>query len=132
MTARGRISWPWGPIGVLVLALTLFGAPAHLEGPVLIPISLGHALSVLDIVALVPLLGAVAWLAGGIWRRRGVVRQRLFDAPELFTAATFLGGAGLGLLIASAFSTFWWWWAVGAAVFGTFLLSAAFAARKKG
>jgi hypothetical protein len=29
-----------------------------------------------------------------------------------------VSGAGLGLLIASAFSGFFWWWAIGAAVFG--------------
>jgi hypothetical protein len=36
-------------------------------------------------------------------------------------------GFGLGLLIASAFSTFFWWWAVGAALFGVALIVAALA-----
>jgi hypothetical protein len=40
-------------------------------------------------------------------------------------STVFTGGFGLGLLIASAFSTFFWWWAVGAALFGVGLFIAA-------
>ncbi len=95
----------------------------------LFPISPGHAISLLDSVALVPLVAAVAWFGAGMWRRRDGLRRRAIDAPGSSSAAAFVGGLGLGLLIASAFSTFWWWWAIGAVVFGGVLLAAAWAAR---
>jgi hypothetical protein len=122
---RERLPWPSGPIAVLAAALALFAAPAGLEGPVLVPIAPGHAISVVDAVALAPLLCAVAWLVAGMWRRRDRLRRRIISAPGLVTGAAFIGGFGLGLLIASAFSAFFWWWAIGAAVFATFLLSVA-------
>jgi hypothetical protein len=51
---------------LFALALTLFVVPATLEGPVLVPISQGHGLSLVDVVALVPLLAGTALLAGGL------------------------------------------------------------------
>jgi len=54
----------------LALALILFVVPAGLEGPVLAPISPGHGLSLVDVVALVPLLAGTGLLAGGLWQRR--------------------------------------------------------------
>ena len=40
----------------MVIALMMLAAPTAVEGPVLLPISPGHALSVLDAIALLPLL----------------------------------------------------------------------------
>ena len=48
---------------MFVLALILFALPAGLEGPVLVPISPGHGLSLVDVVALVPLLAGTGLLA---------------------------------------------------------------------
>jgi hypothetical protein len=129
MMSRRSLPWASGPTLLLAIAIGFFSVPTHLEGPVLVPISPGHAISLLDSVALVPLVAAVAWFGAGMWRRRDGLRRRAIDAPGSTSAAAFLGGLGLGLLIASAFSTFWWWWAIGAAVFGVVLLAAAWAAR---
>ena len=41
---------------MMVIALMMLAAPTAVEGPVLLPISPGHALSVLDAIALLPLL----------------------------------------------------------------------------
>jgi hypothetical protein len=71
-----RSSWPLGGVGLVAIAIALLAAPAQLEGPVLVPISPGHALSVLDSVALIPLLTGLAWLYWRIWARR----SRLYDA----------------------------------------------------
>ena len=38
------------------VGLVMLAAPASIEGPVILPISPGHALSVLDAVAVLPLL----------------------------------------------------------------------------
>ncbi len=54
-------SWPFGALGLVVIAIALLAAPAQVEGPVLVPISPGHALAVLDFVALIPLLVGLAW-----------------------------------------------------------------------
>ncbi len=72
---------------MVVLAVVLLAMPTQLEGPVLVHISPGHALSVLDSVALAPLLVGAASLYGGLWRRRGRLREfvRLRPGP---------GGAG--------------------------------------
>jgi hypothetical protein len=61
-----RSSWLLGGVGLVAIAIALLAAPAQLEGPVLVPISPGHALSVLDSVALIPLLTGLARLYWGI------------------------------------------------------------------
>jgi len=48
---------------LLACTLALFIVPARLEGPVLVPISPGHGLSLLDMLALAPLL--VQWHCSG-------------------------------------------------------------------
>jgi hypothetical protein len=53
--------------GILsALAFILFVVAAGLEGPVLVPSSPGHGLSLVDVVALVPLAGRVT---AGVWVR---------------------------------------------------------------
>ena len=58
-------AWPFADLGLVAVAVALLAAPARFEGPVLVPISPGHALSVLDSVALIPLLTGLAWLYRG-------------------------------------------------------------------
>ena len=101
---------------MVALGLVLLAAPDAVEGPVLLPISPGHALSRLDAIALVPLVAGSFSLYYGLWRHRGRLR--------VAAALVFVGGFGLGLLIASAFSAFFWWWAIGAVLFGSALLTA--------
>ena len=111
------------------IGLMMLAAPTAVEGPVLLPISPGHALSVLDAIALLPLLAGSFSLYRGLWQRRGPLRDVAVDAPARAGTLVFVGGFGLGLLIASAFSAFFWWWAVGAVLFGTALVLAVTAAR---
>jgi hypothetical protein len=68
--------WLQGCAILFVLAFVLFAVPARLEGPVLVPISPGHGLALIDVVALMPLLGglalslAVCGSVGSGWMRR--------------------------------------------------------------
>ncbi len=109
-------AWIAFSIVAMSLSLSLLALPAHLEGPVLVPLSPGHALTRVDTVALVPLLSGVGVMYGGIWRRRERLLQSAAKRPGIGAFIVFCAGAGLGLLLASAFSSFFWWWAIGAAL----------------
>jgi hypothetical protein len=113
---RQATSWPFGGVGLVAIAIALLAAPAHFEGPMLVPISPGHALSVLDSVALVPVLTGLAWLYWGIWTRRYRLYDAMHTSPGKGALGVFVAGLGVGLLLASAFSAFWWW-AIGATLF---------------
>ena len=121
--------WPRAALVTVAAGIAVLAAPARIEGPILVPISPGHALSVLDAVALIPLLAGTLSLYVGLWRRRVRLYRFALEAPGVAAAAVFIGGLGLGLLLASAFSAFFWWWAVGALLFGAVLLAAVVAAR---
>jgi hypothetical protein len=101
---------------LLMLAIILFAIPANVEGPVLVPISPGHGLSLVDIFGLVPLLAAVGILGIGVTRRRERLSIAVARMPWAASTVAFAGGLGLGLLFASVFP-FFWWWAIGAALF---------------
>ena len=124
---RAGMRWLLGCGSLFALALILFVVPAGLEGPVLVPISPGHGLSLVDVVALAPLLAGTALLAGGLWQRRQQLDAALTRRPWFAWAAAFVAGLGLGLLIASVF-VFFWWWAIGAALLTAMLLAAALVA----
>jgi heme exporter protein D len=123
------MKWLLGCGILFALALLLFVVPADLEGPVLVPISQGHGLSLVDVVALVPLLAGTALLAGGLWRRRQTLDAALNRRPWLARAGAVVAGLGLGLLVASVFA-FFWWWAIGAALLSATLLAAAVVAAR--
>jgi hypothetical protein len=116
--------WLLGCGILFALAMVLFVVPAGLEGPVLVPISPGHGLSLVDVVALVPLLAGTGLLAGGLWQRRQELDAALTRRPWLAIAGALVAGLGLGLLVASVFA-FFWWWAIGAALLSATLLAAA-------
>ena len=118
------LTWPYGGLLLVIVAVFLLAAPAELEGPVLLPISPGHALSVLDCSALVPLLAGMTWLYVGLWKRRKHHLEVTQSSPGRSILVVFIGGFGLGLLIASAFSSFFWWWAIGAVLFAAMLIVA--------
>ena len=108
--------WFVGGWGSIAVAVTLYALPAELEGPELLPVSPGHALALLDTVALLPLLTGSAILQVGLWRRRGRLADTVRRAPARAGAGIFAIGLGLGLLLASVWSVFFWWWAIGAAL----------------
>jgi hypothetical protein len=116
--------WLQGCAILFVLAFVLFAVPARLEGPVLVPISSGHGLALIDVVAVVPLLGGLALLVGGLWQRRERLDAALTRRPWAARLGAFAVGLGLGLLIASVF-VFFWWWAIGAGLLTAMLLAAA-------
>jgi len=117
--------WLLGTGALLVVAGALLAVPARLEGPMLVPISQGHGLSLLDLLALVPLLGGASLLFAGLWCRRQRLRAAVLRSPWRTSAGTFAAGVGLGLLLASALSSFFWWWAIGAGFFTAAVLAAA-------
>ncbi len=124
-------AWIAFSIVAVLLALSLLALPAHLEGPVLVPISPGHALTRVDAVALLPLLSGVAVMYGGIWTRRERLLQSAGNRPGIGALTVFGAGAGLGLLLASSFSSFFRWWAIGAALLAVTTTTAlAIAARR--
>ncbi len=122
-------SWPFGGLGLVAIAVALLAAPARVEGPVLLPVSPGHALSVLDSFAVVPLLIGTGWLQAGLWKRRERLYETILVSPARGGLGVFVAGAGLGLLLASVFPWFWWW-AVGATLFGAMLIAASVAATR--
>jgi hypothetical protein len=114
--------WLIGGSGSVALGLVLLAAPARWEGPVLVPLSPGHALSVLDSVALVPVLFGMGWLYLGLWQRRERLYASLQRSPQAGALAVFVAGLGLGLLVASGLSAFFWWWAIGGLLFALMLI----------
>ena len=111
-------SWPLGCLSLLAVGLAVLAVPARLEGPSLLVISPGHALSLIDVVGILPLIAGASWLHSGLWTRRAALKAWLRERPAVAGGYLFAAGLGLGLLLASAFSDFFWWWAIGALLFG--------------
>jgi hypothetical protein len=107
-------------LSLLGTALVLFAVPSRFEGPVLVPISPGHGLSLVDMAAVVPLVAAVVVLAVALVRGRPALERTIRARPWPAAAVLFAAGLGLGLLFASVFP-FFWWWAVGATLFTVML-----------
>jgi hypothetical protein len=99
------MKWLLGCGTLFVLALILFVVPARLEGPVLVPISPGRGLSLVE-VALVPSLAGTGLLAGGLWQRRQRLDAALTRRPWSARVGAFVAGLGLDLLVASVFAFF--------------------------
>jgi hypothetical protein len=121
--------WLLGCGVLFVLALIVFMLPASVEGPVLVTVSAGHGLSLVDLAALLPLLAGTGLLAGGLWRRRQRLDAALSRRSWLARGGAIVAGLGLGLLVASVYA-FFWWWAIGAALLTTTLLAAAYVAAR--
>jgi hypothetical protein len=111
-------SWPLGCLSLMAVGLAVLALPARLEGPSLLVISDGHALSLVDVVGILPLMAGASWLHSGLWRRHTSLGAWLRGRPAVAGGSLFAAGLGLGLLLASAFSAFFWWWAIGALLFG--------------
>jgi hypothetical protein len=111
-------------IGLLGAAVAIFAVPSAYEGPVLVEVSAGHAIAVADAVAIAPLLVGTSLLYLGLWRERRRALDIAREHPALAMLGTFAAGTGLGLLLASAFSSWFWWWAVGAGLFGASVIGA--------
>ncbi len=116
-------------VSLPVVALVLFAVPSRFEGPVLIPISPGHGLSLVDLAAVVPLIAGVTALGVFLMRRRAVLECTIRLRPWAATTVLFGAGIGLGLLFASVFP-FFWWWAVGATLVTLALVLVALAAAR--
>jgi hypothetical protein len=111
-------SWPLGSVSLMAVGLAILAVPARFEGPPVLDISAGHALALVDLVGVLPLMAGASWLHSGLWRRRALLAAWLRERPAVGGGSLFAAGFGLGLLLASAFSSFFWWWAVGALLFG--------------
>ena len=115
-------TWVWWSIALLAVAMAIFALPARLEGPVLVRISALHAISVVDALAVGLLLGASTLSYAGLWRGRLRLLAIVHRYPGRSLVVGVAAGAGLGLLLASAFSDFAEWWAIGAVLFGAALI----------
>jgi hypothetical protein len=113
------------------LGIALLALPSGIEGPVLLPISPGHAIAALDAAGVLPMVAGSCWLYAGLWHRRERLYRTAAASPRFAIAALLVAGFGLGLLVASVFSTFFWWWAVGAAAFGVVLVAVSIAAARE-
>ena len=133
LTPEHRVtSWPLGCVSLMLVGLVVLALPARFEGPTLLVIGHGHALSLIDVVGVFPLMVGAIWLHSGLWSRRASIEAWLREQPAIAGGCLFAAGLGLGLLIASGFSAFFWWWAIGALLFGVMhvpLLTAAFRQR---
>jgi hypothetical protein len=121
---RPKPFWVWGGLVVVALGIVILAAPSQWEGPVLLPISPGHGLSVLDMFGVAPLILGTGRLYVGLWQRRGRLIVLLQQSPITGGLGVFIAGLGMGLLIASSFSAFWWWWAIGAILFSIMFIAA--------
>lgn len=100
-------------VGVVVLFV-----PGGREGSVLVPISEGHGLSIVDMIGAVLLaIGAT-----GIEVLIVVRLPHLRLSPRALFGLGLVAGLGIGLILASVFTGFFWWWAVGAGLVGLALL----------
>jgi hypothetical protein len=100
--------WTLSFVLLLVLSLIVLATPARFEGPVLAIITRQHGVTLSDVVGFVPLsVGWLAWMVG-IWRRRWRVEAAISASPQTATAGAFVGGLGVGLMIASARTSSWW------------------------
>jgi len=116
-------------VSLPVIALVLFAVPSRFEGPVLIPISPGHGLSLVDLAAVVPLIAGLTALGVFLMRRRAVLECTIGLRPWAAATVLLSAGIGLGLLFASVFP-FFWWWAVGATLVTLALVLVALAAAR--
>jgi hypothetical protein len=122
------LTWPRGCLLLAVIGVAILALPARLEGPRLVEVADGHAVSVLDAAGIVPLVAGSAWLHSGVWVRRRRLEEWVKRHPGRAVAAFSASALGLGLLLASAFSAFYWWWAVGAVLFAAMHLPIVMAA----
>jgi hypothetical protein len=100
--------WTLGFLLLLVLSLIVLAMPARFEGPILVTITRNHGVTLSDMVGFVPLLvGWSAWLVG-IWRRRRRLEATISASPRAVAVSAFVGGLGVGLVIASARTSSWW------------------------
>ena len=109
--------WPGGCVLLVAAGVALLAIPQRLEGPPLVQVGVGHAVSAVDLLGILPLAVGSLWLHIGLWRRRTRLDQWVREAPASGIGTFFVCGLGLGLLIGSAFSSFFWWWAIGAVLF---------------
>ena len=124
-------SWPLGCVSLMAVGLAILAVPARFEGPPLLVIGAGHALSLVDVMGVLPLMAATTWLHSGLWRRRATLEAWLRDQPVAGGGSLFAAGLGLGLLLASAFSSLFWWWAVGALLFAVMHIPLVTVARRR-
>jgi hypothetical protein len=109
--------WTLGFVLLLVLSVIVLAMPARFEGPILVTITQRHGVTMSDVVGAVPLsVGWLAWVVG-IWRRRRQVEAAISASPRAATISAFVGGLGVGLVVASARASSWW------LVLGTVLLT---------
>ena len=100
--------WTLGFVLLLVLSLIVLAMPARFEGPILVTITSDHGVTLSDVVGFVSLsVGWLAWLIG-IWRRRGRLEAAISASPRVVAVSAFVGGVGVGLVIASARTSSWW------------------------
>jgi hypothetical protein len=100
--------WTLGFVLLLVLSLIVLATPARFEGPVLAIITRQHGVTLSDVVGFVPLsVGWLTWVIG-IWRRRWRVEAAISASPRAATVSAFVGGLGVGLVIASVRTSSWW------------------------
>jgi hypothetical protein len=115
--------WTLGFVLLLVLSVTVLAMPARFEGPILVTITQRHGLTMSDVVGFVPLaVGWSVWVAG-VWRRRRRVEAAISASPRAATVSAFVGGVGVGLVIATA-RTSSWWLVLGAALLTSVALGA--------
>jgi hypothetical protein len=122
MIKQSILKWPRGPVYLLILALLLFLIPSGFKGPLLFEIEEEQGLSLVNMIALIPLLVSVTWIQRGLWKRRIYLFNRVTLYPGATTLIIFFMGLGLGMLIANAFYNFRYWWAIGGSFFIIFLV----------
>jgi hypothetical protein len=110
-------NWPRGPVYILIIAILMILIPGWMEGPVIYKIDGQHNLTLVNAMALIPLMISAAWIQKGIWKRRIYLFNKVTVYPGAAVLIIFSMGLGLGMLLANAFREFHYWWAIGGSFF---------------
>jgi hypothetical protein len=93
---------------LLILSVIVLAMPARFEGPILVTITQRHRVTLSDVVGFIPLsVGWLAWVVA-IWRRRWRVEAAISASHGAATDSAFVGGLGVGLVIATDRTSSWW------------------------
>lgn len=74
----------------------------------------GHGPSIQDAIGLFLVLSSYAFLLHSVWLKRAYLKA--FQSSGLFRLGLFLGGLGLGLIIASVANDHLFWWVYGSLI----------------
>jgi hypothetical protein len=103
-----RWRWILGFAVLLLGSLAVLATPSRLEGPILLLVTTTHGLTLTDVLGGLVLVPGWLLLGASAWRRRKRLDEAVGLTPREAVIGTFLGGLGVGLLVAGVRPSFEW------------------------